>query len=128
VILTDTSVIIGYGRGKDSKLLALLPTLPVAICGIVRAELLCGARSAADRMNLISLLSPFLHIPIEDAIWDTVGNNLAELRSKGITVPFPDAVVATLGIHNDVEVWARDAHFPAMQQVLTKLKLFQEPP
>jgi hypothetical protein len=39
-----------------------------------------------------------------------------------------DAVIATLGIENDVEVWARDPHFPMMQQNLPRLKLFQEPP
>jgi predicted nucleic acid-binding protein len=43
-------------------------------------------------------------------------------------VPFPDAVIATLGIESDIEVWARDHHFPTMQKVLTKLRLFQEPP
>ena len=32
-------------------------------------------------------------------------------------------------IENDIEVWARDPHhFPKMQQVLSRLKLFQEPP
>jgi hypothetical protein len=54
--------------------------------------------------------------------------NLAKLRANGLTVPFPDAVIATLGMENDLEVWARDAHFPAMQRVLTKLNLYQEPP
>ena len=43
-------------------------------------------------------------------------------------MPFPDAVIATLGIENDIEVWARDPHFPTMQTILTRLKLFQEPP
>jgi len=52
----------------------------------------------------------------------------ATLRSKAMTVPFPDAVLATLDIENDVEVWARDPHFPMMQTILPRLKLFQEPP
>ena len=51
-----------------------------------------------------------------------------DLGSKGITVPFPDALIATLGIENDIEVWARDPHFPMMQKVLPQLQLFQEPP
>jgi predicted nucleic acid-binding protein len=57
-----------------------------------------------------------------------VGDNLAALRRGGITVPFPDTVIATVGIENDVEVWTRDPHFPAMQSVLPQLKLLQEPP
>jgi predicted nucleic acid-binding protein len=35
---------------------------------------------------------------------------------------------AQLGIENDLEVWARDPHFSAMQKILPKLKLFAEPP
>ena len=65
---------------------------------------------------------------LSDSLWDTVGDNLATLRSKGITVPMADAVIATLGIENDIEVWARDPHFPLMQTALPRLKLFQEPP
>jgi predicted nucleic acid-binding protein len=128
MILVDTSVIIDYARGKDAKLIALLPTLPVIVCGIVRAELLCGARDPKHRGALLTLLAAYNHLAIPDSIWDTVGDNLAALRSQGITVPFPDAVIATLGIDHNLDVWARDPHFPMMQKVLPTLKLFQEPP
>jgi predicted nucleic acid-binding protein len=57
-----------------------------------------------------------------------VGDHLAELRRNGLTVPVPDAVIATLGMHLDIEVWSRDPHFPSMQRILPALKLFQEPP
>ncbi len=128
MILVDTSVVIDYARGKDAKLVALLPTLPVAICGIVRAELLCGARDPKHRTDLLTLLATFNHLVILDPIWDPVGDNLAALRTHGITVPFADAAIATLGIQNDMEVWARDPHFPTMQKVLPGLKLFAELP
>jgi predicted nucleic acid-binding protein len=128
MILVDTSVIIDYARGKDAKLVARLPKLPVAVCGIVRAELLCGARDPKHRGDLLTLLATFSQISIADAVWDAVGDSLAALRAKGITVPFPDVAIATLGIEHDLEVWARDPHFPMMQKVLPTLKLFQEPP
>jgi len=128
VILTDTSVVIVYARGKDAKLNALMPTLPLAICGVVRAELLCGVRDAAHRGHLLSLLSPFQHIPIAEAIWDAVDDNLARLRLNGLTVPFPDLIIATLAIESGIEVWARDAHFRAMQRIFSSLMLYHEPP
>ena len=103
MILVDTSVAVDYARGKDAKLIALMRTLPVVVCGIVRAELL-------------------------DSVWDIVGDNLAMLRSRGITVPFPDAVIATLGIESHLEVWAHDPHFLAMQSAMPALQLFTEPP
>src|SRR5436190_1576346 len=106
MIIVDTSVVIDYARGKDAKLLALLPVLPVAICGIVRAELLCGVRDSKDRANLLTLLSTFAPFPIPDSIWDGVGDNLAALRTGGLTVPFPDVVLSTLAIGQDIELWA----------------------
>jgi predicted nucleic acid-binding protein len=74
------------------------------------------------------LLTTFNHLAIADSLWDKVGDNLAAFRSKGLTVPLPDAVIATLGIENDMEVWARDPHFPAMQKIFPALRLYQEPP
>ena len=51
MILVDTTIVIDYARAKDAKLVALVPTLPVAVCGVVRAELLCGARDAKHRAS-----------------------------------------------------------------------------
>jgi predicted nucleic acid-binding protein len=128
MILTDTSVIIDYLRGKDAKLLSLLPTLPVAVPGLVRAEILCGANSPKQRASLITLLDSFTQLPFPESLWDTLGDNLAVLRSTGLTVPFQDVVIVTLGLHLDVEVWSRDKHFPDIQKRFPALKLFQEPP
>jgi predicted nucleic acid-binding protein len=127
MILVDTSVVIDYARGRDAKLSALLRRLPVAVCGIVRAELLCGARDSRHQSALVTLLSAFNQLAMPDASWDAVGQNLATLRLQGVTVPFPDCVIATLAIENDLEVWARDPHYAIMQRILTPLRLFQEP-
>lgn len=128
MILVDTSVVIDYLRGRDVRLLALLPTVSVGLCGIVRAELLCGTRNPKHRRVLLQSLATFHQIPIPEAMWETVGDNLAILRMSGITVPFADAVIATLGLHLNLEVWTRDQQFTYMQRVLPALKLFQEPP
>ncbi len=128
MILVDTGVLIDFLRTKDAKLDALLRSLPVAVCGIVRTELLGGARDATSRQRVVVFLSPFLHVPIPESCWDKVGDNLATLRANGVTVPFPDAVIATVGIEKDVEVWARDPHYSTMQTILPRLKLYQEPP
>lgn len=128
MILLDSSVVIDYSRGKDPKLLSLFATLSLAVCGVVRAEVLAGARSATDRSKLIGLLDSLAQVPIPEAIWDTVGDNLQTLRASGITIPFPDAVLVTVAISNGYEFWARDAHFALVQRVLPALKLFHEPP
>jgi predicted nucleic acid-binding protein len=101
VILTDTSVVIDYARGKDAKLAALVPTLSVALCGVVRAEVLAGARDPAHRATLLALVDSFPSLPITDPVWDAVGDNLRALRASGVTVPFQDVVIATLAVAND---------------------------
>jgi predicted nucleic acid-binding protein len=128
MILLDSTVVIDYLRGKDPKVQTLFTTLKLAVCGVVRAEVLAGARTAADRGKLLALLNGFVPIATPDAIWDVVGDNLAQLRQNGLTVPFPDVVIATLGMDLNCEVWSRDPHFPAMQRFLPALKLFLEPP
>jgi predicted nucleic acid-binding protein len=128
MILVDTSVVIDYARGRDAKLQALLPTLPVAICGITRAEVLHGARDPAHRRNLLTLLAAFAQVSIPDSLWDTMGDHLATLRAGGVTVPFQDVVIATVALVNNLELWTRDAQFGHIQRVLPALKLFHEPP
>lgn len=128
MILVDTSVVIDLSRGKDAKLIALLPSLPTAICGITRAEVLHGARSAQHRLDLITLLAPFQQFSIPDLLWDEVGDSLANLRRQGISAPFQDVTIAVTGIFHGVEVWTRDKQFQRIQTVLSQLKLFQEPP
>jgi len=128
MILVDTGVLIDFLRTKDPKLDSLFRSNPVAICGVTHAEILAGARGAKDRQRLLVFLASFQYLPILETVWDIIGDNLAVLFARGITVPFADAVIATLAIENDCEVWARDPHFPMMQGVLPKLKLFHEPP
>lgn len=128
MILVDASVLIDFLRTKDSKLNTLFRSLPVAVCGVTRAEILAGARGGNDRQRLLRFLGAFQQLAIPDPIWDRVGEILASLYAAGITVPFPDVMIATLGIENHVDVWARDPHFSVMQRILPGIQLFQEPP
>ncbi|MCI0703639.1 MAG: PIN domain-containing protein [Planctomycetia bacterium] len=128
MILVDTSVLIDYLRTGDPKIDGLFRTLPVAVCGITSAELLHGVRSSAERTRILTILAAFTQVAIPDSIWNDVGDNLNALRAGGVTIPFADAVIATVAITNDVELWTRDNHFAHVQRILPALKLFVEPP
>jgi predicted nucleic acid-binding protein len=128
MILVDTSVVIDWSQGKDAKLRVLMPSLPVAVCGVTQAELLHGSRDPAHRQKLLTDLAAFQFVPMPDALWIPVGDNLAALRSNGITVPFQDVAIATVAIESDIELWTRDAQFPLIQTVLPRLRLFPDPP
>ncbi len=129
MILVDTGVLIDYSRNpSDPKLGGLFRTLPLAVCGTVRAEFLHGSRNPRDRVRLLLLLDSFSQLTTPESLWDAIGDNLNVLRTGGVTIPFPDAVIATVAIANDIELWTRDAHFTLVQRVLPTLKLFVEPP
>jgi predicted nucleic acid-binding protein len=128
VILLDSSVIFDHTRGTDPRLAGFFKTLPIGVCGVVRAEVLHGARNPANRVALLALLNQFAQIPTPETCWDAVGDNLAVLRSNGVTVPFADAILATIALIGGHELWTRDTHFALIQKWLPTLKLFVEPP
>ena len=128
MILTDASVVIGYQRKKDTKLVRLVPTLPVFICGPTVSEVLGGVRTAAEYADAQAALTRFAHLATPEPVWLLLADHLATLRRAGLAVPYPDVLLATAGIHHDIEVWARDHHFPMMQAAIPALRLFAEPP
>lgn len=128
MILVDTSVVIDGLRTQDPKLQNLFNTLQPAICGIVLAEVLHGARDAADYQKLVAAPALFPQVEMPDSIWEAVGRNLWSLRRKGVTVPFQDVAIGTVAMENNVELWTRDGQFQLIQTILPQLQLFQEPP
>ena len=128
MILADTTVVIDFLRAPTSRTLHIIKSNQAALCGVTLAEIYAGARSPADFKKYDKALSLFRSVPIPKRIWPSLGRNLALLAANGITVPFADALTATVAIDNDLELWNHDAHFPMIKKVLPQLKLFQEPP
>ncbi|MBC7853812.1 MAG: PIN domain-containing protein [Pirellulaceae bacterium] len=128
MILVDTSILVDSLRSSDPKISALLDAHGGVVCGVVLAELLHGVRTSRERGLIIALVATLGSVPFDDALWEDVGDNLAALRRRGISVPLSDAIIATLAIELGIELWTRDSHFTQMQTVLSALRLFQEPP
>src|SRR5438874_9552923 len=127
MILADTTLAVDYLRSPTPRLVQLIKDNDAAICGGTVAEIYAGARAPGDFKKFDKALSLFRRLAIPQKMWPSLGRNLAQLSAKGLTVPFPDALIATVAIENDVELWHRDRHFPMIQQVLPRLKFFQEP-
>ncbi|MBX9582746.1 MAG: PIN domain-containing protein [Gemmataceae bacterium] len=127
MILLETSVLVDYTR-SDPKLARLIPTLPAVHCGPARSEVLAGARNPAEEARLFLLLNALPLAATPETVWDALGGNLRTLKRAGLTIPYPDVLIATIGITHNIEVWARDKHFPLMAPHLPALRLFVEPP
>ncbi len=128
MILVDSNLFIAYLRTREAKIPVLLHAHGGQTCGVVRAEVFQGVRTPTQRADAMTLFAPLPHVAMSDSLWDTIGDNLALLRRRGITVPFNDGVLATLALATDLEVWTRDTDFAHIQSVFPALRLFVEPP
>ena len=123
MILVDSNIIIDFLRHPEEEAKVCLSSPDVVICGVVKAEILHGARSLEHCRNIIEALEDFPCLEMQEDDWETLGRNLYLLRSNSITVPFQDAIIATLAIRNDASVWTRDKHFSMIKEILTELKI-----
>jgi predicted nucleic acid-binding protein len=127
VILVDTSVLVRYLRSASPAIRQVLISTECAICGVTRAEILHGAKTPKDATDLGNAMNSFIQLPILPATWDHLGFHLASLRSRGLPMPFQDVLLATVALDYGAELWSYDAHFRAIQGVLTSLILFDGP-
>lgn len=123
-VLVDSNVFIKLWKSPSDEIKDKFKDIQAAVCGVIVAELLHGAVSDKNLDYLKNLLGAFKWLSIEESDWNGIGTLLYKLRTKGITVPFPDAVIAYVGVKNDVPVWSNDKHFASIQQVEPKLKLY----
>ena len=112
--LVDTSVWIDFFRGIVSTkefLTRQIARDKVFTAGPVLFELLQGIRSSEEREQVKeALLSMnFLEITPED--WVRAALISRELRSKGITIPMTDLLLAQLAKTHDLEIISLDPHF-----------------
>lgn len=124
MILVDTNIIIDFWDRPSEMLKKTFAEEAIAICGVVKAELMHGAKNNAD-LNLISdALSEFKYIPLDESIWDEIGKISYLLRKNGITVPFQDTILCALSLKNDLILWTNDNHFNLIKTVIKDLKLW----
>lgn len=125
MILVDTSILVDYLRSPTNQVREVLLKHGAAVCGVTRAELLCGVRTSADAVRINNALDGFTNLEVTEAAWRHLGENLRVLRSKGIVVPFQDALIATLAMMYDISVWTRDEHYRLIQNAIPTLSLFE---
>lgn len=123
-ILADSNIFIKYWKTKDKDIEDIMSKEDVVICGAVRAELMHGARSERELDGIKLVMDAFDELEMVEADWKQVGENLQKLRINGINLPFPDSIIATMGMKYDIPIWTFDQHFLRMKMVLTDMKLY----
>ena len=123
-VLLDTSVWIDALRGTTPEIVALTRELlnndHILTCGPVIFEINRGLRQP-ERKKITSLFGAIRRLPVAERIWEMAGELDASLRSKGITIPPMDILIAQICLHHNVFLFTLDKHFSNIQG----LKLFR---
>ncbi len=127
MVLVDSSIWIEAARREGDinckvGLEGLLEAAEATFCGPIRTEVLGGAR-AQDRKRMSAYFDCIPYKAIDDSAWDRAKECAWLLRDAGHTVPWNDILIGSLSLRWECRVYAKDAHFEAMAQVL-KIRLY----
>lgn len=112
LVLLDTSVWIDFFNHRPSVVgqIAALASR-VAVCGVVKQEVLQGCRDAGAFAKVNAALSTFHYLPEQPEDFVAAARFYSALRKHGVTLPPQDCLVASVAIRNKALLHARDRHF-----------------
>ena len=124
MILVDTNVIIDFWDKPTEEVKNILEENDIAICGVIKTEILRGSNSEKQFSQMEEALNDFTYLSFSEKDWISLTRQFITLKKNGLVVPFQDAMIAYIAIKNNCEVWTNDKHFKLMQIVFPELKLF----
>lgn len=127
-VIIDTSAWIESFRPKgDQGLIDGVKNLiikgRVLLPGIIKTELLRGAKDRKEYHRLNDLLKGLRYLPVPEAFWERLSEFSFRLYKKGVVVPLPDTYIALLSIENSAPLLHRDKDFDLIAQEFP-LKIF----
>lgn len=125
MILLDTNILIDYWRKPEELLKLNISKDKHSICGVVKSELLHGAKDDKEADRMLGFFQSFNLITVDEYDWEFSGMMLQNFRQEGYSIPVTDALIAYLGIKYDIPVWTKDHHFKLIQAVYPELKLYE---
>ncbi len=132
MILVDTSVLIDYFKGIDSRPAALFEAfmvngVPYGICDFVYQELLQGSRTLDEFATLKDYLEtiPFYDLQHGKESYERAALLNFQCRKSGVTVRSTiDLLIAEIAIENNLLLLHNDGDFENMSRVIKELKIY----
>ena len=119
MVLVDSSVWIEALRPQGDlatkvALEALLEVDGALVSGPIVLEVLGGCRPA-DRKRLLDYFASVPYRRVPDEAWRRAARLSWRLREDGITLPWNDLLIGSLGLLWDLRVFAADRHFDFLE-------------
>ena len=116
MILIDTSVWLHALRKQfhpavKERIYSILAESEVAIIGIIKLELLGGAKTEQEYKRIKSRLDALYFIESSEDLWDFSSLLAFKLRRKGITIPYTDIFIAASAVSAHAILVHADSHF-----------------
>ena len=123
LVLVDTSAWIDFFQDESSPYGAVVDALLqedlVCTTGLVRAEIIPGARTKKEFNQLMDYFDALPLLSDPAGMWDEVINAQRKLKSRGVNgVGIPDLIIAVTAMVNDAAVFSKDHHFDLMEKAL----------
>jgi predicted nucleic acid-binding protein len=117
-ILVDSSIWIAVLRHPDEDLSPRITELVAnggaTITGMIRLEVLRGARTEQTFARLVSMFEAFDEISPTASTWEEAARLGMLLRRRGAIVPATDLLIAAIALQSGCILLHRDAHFDAI--------------
>ena len=118
-ILVDSAIWIEFFRRPDAPVSLVLDQLLahrlVCTTGLIKAEVVPGARSPREFRRLRSLFDALPLAPEREGFWSHLVRFRHRLQTKGVLdIGIPDLMIATVSIQNRKLVFTTDEDFPRM--------------
>ena len=116
MILVDTSSWIHFLRTDGNPVVRdrvrdALSNGRARLCPIVQLELWNGARGNREVQILKQFSSAIPELAINDAVWQLAYDMARRLRSKGVTIPAADVLIAACAKYHDASLESADSDF-----------------
>ncbi len=117
-ILIDTSVWVDALRGRRREVTEAVRDLVsndrVVTCDVVVAELRLGLREN-ERARVLGFLDAVPRVGVDASDWDAAGDAGARLRTRGVTLPLTDLLIARVCLRHGFKLLASDDHFRSVE-------------
>lgn len=116
MILIDTSAWLHALRKQfhpavKERIYSILAESEVAIIGIIKLELLGGAKTEQEYKRIKNRLDALYFIESSEDLWDFSSLLAFKLRRKGITIPYTDIYIAASAVSSHAVLVHADSHF-----------------
>lgn len=83
----------------------------LAICEMVRLEVLRGIKALKARQRISSLMDVMVNVPSDNRLWKAATDLAWNMDREGLVIPGPDLVIAASALRLGAIVMTSDAHF-----------------